>query len=436
MAKSSYQMPRLDISSLPGPESIERRELENGITILARENFASPSVVINGYLQANGLEETEATAGLSDLAVSALMRGTQAQSFHEIYESIESIGASLQLASGKHSVSFFGKGLVDDLDLLLKLLADVLQKPAFPEAHVKRLKGEMLTGIALRDQDTGSMAQLAFNKLAYPGHPYSIPSSGYAKSISGFEVKDLKAYHRKWIGPQGMVVAVVGALPAKKAADAVQAVLGAWRQPKQAQPPALPPVLHPQGLLEKEIFIPGKSQCDIVLGAPGPSRYEKDYLAAALGNNILGRFGMFGRIGERVRETEGLAYYAYSSVSGGPGPGAWEVIAGVNPSNRHRAIDLIRDEIRKFIKSKVKPEELLENKTNFIGRLPMQLEANEGVARALVHLERYQLGLDYYQRYPERISSISREEVLAAARRYLDPDNLVVAVAGPVGDGA
>jgi zinc protease len=364
------------------------------------------------------------------------MRGTKSKSFHEIYESIESIGASLHLSAAKHSVSFFGKGLVDDLGLLLELLADVLQRPAFPKVHVERLKGQMLTGIALRDQDTGSMAQLTFNQLAYPGHPYSIPSSGFAQSIAGINVQDLKDFHQKWMGPKGMVLAVVGALPAKKAADAVQAALGAWQQPTQAEPSALPIIEPPQGLIEKEVFIPGKSQCDIVLGTHGPSRYEKDYLAAALGNNILGRFGMYGRIGERVREAEGLAYYAYSSISGGPGPGAWEVIAGVNPANRQRAVDLIRAEIRRFVGSKVKPEELLENKTNFVGRLPLQLEANEGVARALVHLERYRLGLDYYQRYPELISNISREEVLAATRRYLDPDNLVVAIAGPVGEGA
>ena len=166
------------------------------------------------------------------------------------------------------------------------------------------------------------------------------------------------------------------------------------------------------------------------MGAVGPSRYHPEFLAAALGNNILGRFGMFGRIGSQVREAAGLAYYAASSLAGGPGPGAWKAIAGVNPVNIDRAIDLIRDEIRKFVTNGVTQEELTDNQAYFIGSLPLQLESNEGVAGGLIHVERYGLGLDYYQRYPELISSISREQVLEVAKEFLSPDDMVIVIAG------
>jgi zinc protease len=169
----------------------------------------------------------------------------------------------------------------------------------------------------------------------------------------------------------------------------------------------------------------------LIIGAPGPSRFDPGYLAAALGNSILGRFGLFGRIGDRVRESAGLAYYSYSSVSGGPGPGAWQVMAGVNPVNVEKVIELIRDEIRIFSKDRVSVDEITDNQANFIGRLPLQLETNEGVAGALIHLERYQLGLDYYQRYPQIIAEITRDEILEIAHKFLDPDHLVIAIAGP-----
>jgi len=155
-----------------------------------------------------------------------------------------------------------------------------------------------------------------------------------------------------------------------------------------------------------------------------------------LGNNILGRFGLFGRIGDAVREAAGLAYYAYSTLTGGPGPGPWQVIAGVNPANAERAIELTLHELKRFVDERVTKQELTDNQANFIGRLPLQLESNEGVAAALVNIERYGLGLDYYQRYPGLIASITRDEILEAARRFIDPDKLVIAIAGPEGDPA
>ena len=156
-----------------------------------------------------------------------------------------------------------------------------------------------------------------------------------------------------------------------------------------------------------------------------------DYLAASLGNNILGQFAMMGRIGKAVREKAGLAYYAASSLGGGQGPGPWEVSAGVDPHAIDPAIELICQEIRRFTQEPVTDEELLDSQANYIGRLPISLESNVGVASALLNLERYQLGLDFYRRYPDLVRSITPEQVLQAARHYLDPDRLAIAVAGP-----
>jgi zinc protease len=151
-----------------------------------------------------------------------------------------------------------------------------------------------------------------------------------------------------------------------------------------------------------------------------------------IGNSILGRFGMFGRIGEAVRESEGLAYYSFSTLSGGLGPGPWMVIAGVNPRNIQRAIELIRREVGRFVQTKVTQTELTDNQASLIGRLPLQLESNEGVASALMNIEIYGLGLDYYQHYPGIVGAVTREQVLETARRFLHPDRLAIAVAGPL----
>jgi len=96
-----------------------------------------------------------------------------------------------------------------------------------------------------------------------------------------------------------------------------------------------------------------------------------------------------------------------------------------------RAIDLVKEELRRFVNEPVTDAELEDNKSNFIGRLPLMLESNSGVANSLLNLERFDLGLDYLQSYPQRIRAITREDILAAARTYIDPEKLVIISAGP-----
>lgn len=426
----------LDVRSFPGPETIRREPLPNGLVVMARENFSSPSVVVVGYLAAGALDEKPEQAGLADLTASALTRGTSRRSFREIYETLESSGASLGVGAGTHNLSFRAKALAEDLPLLLELLAEVLQQPTFPEAEVDRLRGEKLTGLGIRDQDTESVAQMAFEELAYPGHPYRLPSDGYRHTVERLKAKDLKRFHAGHFGPRGMLVTVVGAVPAAQAIDQVQAHFGSWSNPSQPAQAPLPPLPPIAGLLRKDMPIPGKSQCDLVLGAPGPSRLDPDYLAAALGNNVLGVFGLMGRLGKAVRKQAGLAYHASSHLGGGLGPTPWQIEAGVAPSNVERTLDLARLELRRFTTRRITAEELSDNQANFIGRLPLQLESNEGVASALMAIERYELPLDFYQQYPTLIREITPERVLRVAQRYLHPDRLAIAVAGSLASDA
>lgn len=433
MLESQTGLPDLDVNSLPGPDDISRQELPNGIVVLARESFTSPSVVISGFVRAGSDQVATEKAGLCDMTAYALSRGTVNRSFGEIHESLESIGAGLGFGTGNHSTGFRAKGLAEDLDLLLDVLSDVLRRPTFPAEQVDRLRGERLTALAIRDQNTSAVAQQTFDALIYPHHPYGVPSDGYRETVADLSPQDLRDFHRNCYGPRGMVITVVGGIERRRAVARVQEFFGEWENPGQMEAADLPPVDAPPGLLRENVPLEGKSQCDIVLGAPGPSRTDPGYLAASLGNNILGRFGLQGRIGDVVREKEGLAYHTNSTVAGGPGPGPWHVDAGVNPEKIERAIDLIRSEIGRFVTKRVTRGELEDNQAHFIGRLPLQLESNEGVSGALLQIERYQLGLDYLRRYPDLVAAVTRTQILETAARFLDPDRLGIGVAGPVG---
>jgi zinc protease len=417
--------------SLPGPEDVSRVELPNGIVVLARPNFNSPSVVISGYLPVGNLFDSDEKLGLASFVASALMRGTTARSFQEIYTALESIGASLGFNGGTHTTGFAGKALVEDLDLLLEILAESLRHPVFPVDPVERLRAQILTALSIRAQDTGEMASLTFDKIVYAGHPYSRPEDGYPDTVKAIRREDLQEFHKRFYGPRGMVIAIIGAVDPDRAIGKAAQILGDWENPERPELPALPALKSLEELATERVTIPGKFQADILIGSAGPQRRSPDYLAAALGNSVLGQFGMMGRIGEVVREKGGLAYYAYSTLAGGFGPGPWYVSAGVDPANVEQASYLIRQEIRRFVEQPVSQDELSDSQANFIGRLPLSLESNGGVAAALLNLERYDLGLDYYYRYADLVNVVTPDEVLETARCYLDPDGLAVAIAGP-----
>lgn len=417
--------------SLPGADNIHRRKLANGIVVLVRSNFNSPSVVVNGYLPAGSLFEQDDRLGLAGYTADALLRGTEQRSFHEIYDRLESAGANLHINGGVHTTGFGSQALAEDLDLLLELLAEALRQPTFPEEQIELLRARYLTSLAIRAQDTREMSSLIFDQIAYPGHPYARPDDGYPETIQAITREDLLKFHHTYYGPRGMVIAVVGAVEAEQVFNKVEGLLGDWQNPGQPMPANLPPNPAPAEPLTRKVDIPGKFQADVVVGVIGPERRAEDFVPAALGNNILGVFGMMGRIGESVREKAGLAYYAYSQLSGGMGPGPWYVSAGVDPANVEQAIELIRDEIERFSSQTVTAEELADSQSNFIGRLPLSLESNSGMASAILNLERYDLGLDYYRVYPEMVRKVSIEQILASAKHYWDVDRLAVAIAGP-----
>lgn len=417
--------------SLPGPDNIYREVLTNGITILTRSNFNSPSVVVTGYFGAGALFDPDDKLGLAEYTSYSLMRGTKKYTFDKIYNELESVGASLGFSSGVHTSGFNGRSLAEDLPLLLNLLAESLIEPTFPKDEVEKLRAQLLTGLAIRAQDTSDMASMIFDQILFKGHPYSRPEDGYPETIQNIKRSDLVRFRRDHYGPRGMVIAIVGAVEAEEAVRQVKRALGGWQVKGQKEAHVLPELKLLKKTVSKHYRIPGKSQSDLVIGTNGPRRRDPEYLSASLGNNILGQFGMMGRIGDVVREKSGLAYYAYSSLSAGTGPGSWEVSAGVNPQNVMRARQLIQDELHRFVEEGVTEDELADSKANFIGRLPLSLESNGGVANALLNIERHQLGLDYYRRYHLLVNEVTPENVLNTARKFIDVNRLAVAVAGP-----
>lgn len=423
-------LPAYDVKSLPGSDDIIHYSLPNGITLLIRINKVSPSVSVKGYLECGSILDPDKKLGLANLTAAAVTTGTQKQDFVSLHNIIESIGANLSVNGGTLTTNFSLQCLTEDLPTMIRLLSEVLQQPSFPLKQFKRLKAQYLTMLAIMAQDTAEMADFTFNEMIYAGHPYGRNEDGTPETINSIEIEDLREFHKSFFSPSGLVIAVVGAVNPDEVIRIVSDSLGMWETNSNTGKIAIPEAKVLDKPARKHIALEEKSQSDIVMGNLAPTRSSSDFMPCYLGNNILGQFGMMGRIGQSIRERSGLAYFAQSELSSGVGPGTWQFIAGVNPVNLEKAIDLIKDEIKKFIDNSVTDEELSDTKSYLVGRLPALHESNSGVAVSLLNLQRFDLGFDYLRHYPEMVYAITKEDILSVARKYLSLNSLAVASAG------
>jgi zinc protease len=420
------------VFSYPGPETIKRKKLSNGMLAVVYENHASPTWVIQGLIPGGNAREKRAQAGIAAVTAQMLHRGNVRYTFEEINEKIESIGANIAFSSGRHSTGFSGVSLVEDKETVLEILALSITRPTFPVEQFELLKGQILTVLQERDSDTGSVADMTFDKLAYPEeHPYSWPKDGYRKTIASLKVEDIEEFYRNCYTPEGGVVVVVGDVDAQEVFDDLERRFGGWKGSAEGCKEPDLSVSPPSEIRQERVTLPDKMQADMVLGTIAITRKSPDYFPAVVANTILGKFGMMGRLGESVREEQGLAYYVYSSVEANSAPSPWIVIAGVNPANVDKAVSSILAEIDRIREEPVSEEELKDSQDYIVGSMPLRLETNSYIARSLVDIAWYDLGWDYLQKYPDRVYGVSVEDVRSVTSRYLSTDAYILAVAGP-----
>ncbi|MBE7551376.1 MAG: insulinase family protein [Anaerolineales bacterium] len=412
--------------------TFQKYTLSHGITLIVKENHHAQSVVVRGHLHGGSNLDGPERVGLASFTTSVMRRGTERRTFAEINETIESIGASVYVNSGRHLTGFGGKSLAEDFNVLVEIMSDILLTPTFPAEEVEKVRGQIITGLKEAEDSPRSMAGRHFREILYGlDHPYGRSANGTLESIPSLSREDLLNFYQQTLHPHDGAIVVVGDVSSQAVYDTLEAALGQW-QPGHPPPDTTLP--EPAPLAEKVRYVhpmPNKSQADLVLGTIGPRRQDKDFYAAEVGDTILGQLGLGGRIGLNVRDKEGMAYYARTSLSGNLGPSPWTVYAGVNPTNLDKAVDLMLAEVRRFRTEAVSDQELADAKAYLTGTLPLQLESNEGVASLLLEAHLYQLGDDFIARYPDLINAVTPEEIQTAAQHYLSDEVFALAIAGP-----
>jgi zinc protease len=225
-------------------------------------------------------------------------------------------------------------------------------------------------------------------------------------------------------------VVVVGDVDVGQTAATVARVFGGWAAPT-APPVPFVEVAHQSARRRLVIPMMNKAQADVAYGFTTLTRTDPSYYACWLMNHAFGQYSMSGRLGDRIREKQGMAYYVYSSLDANLMAGPLLIRAGVSPENVDRAIASIDEEVGRLVRNGLTKTELDDSRRFLIHSMPRALETNASIANFLQSAELFGLGLDYDVRLPGLLESVTLEEANEVARRFLDSDRATVVIAGP-----
>jgi zinc protease len=407
-----------------------RQTLRNGTVVLAKESRTTPAVTILVGLRAGAFYDPPGREGTAALVARVLDRGTEAHSETFIADTLDGRGASLSVMAGRHQLTVSATCLAEDFDAIFSIVADVARRPLFGPKEVETRRAELLTAILQDEDDPAAVAVDVVMGRLYPNHPYGRRPRGTQATVQRLTRDDLVDFHRRYFTPEGTTIVVVGDVEQGDVMRAASRAFESWQVPR-APEPRLTPVASSADRNCHVVTMMNKAQTDIAYALVGLRRSDPEYYAAWVMNNALGQYALGGRLGDSIRERQGMAYYVYSSLDASLGEGPLMIRAGVSAADVDRSIASIDQELAAVRRDGLTAKELDESKSYLVGSIPRQLETNAGIAGFLLSAEFHGLGVDHDEQLPRLIEAISLDEVNQVAARLLNPTGAAIVVAGP-----
>ncbi|MEE8109515.1 MAG: pitrilysin family protein [bacterium] len=403
-----------------------RNVLPNGIVLLHSEQRSLPLVTVRIIFRAGSATEPADRAGLASLTARLLKEGTQERTATELAEAIDTLGGRIGIGASADTASGGITVLRSDLEEGMRLLAEMILRPVFPEKELRRKVKETIGRIERSKQNPASQARVAFRKALYGSHPYGRRVSGEVKTLRSITREDVVRFHRDHYRPGGAIVAAVGDVSLREIRELLDRIFAGW----SGSPPRMPRLRDPSFPGKREVIKIQRrvAQARVLFGHPGVRRDNPDYYAVRVMNYILGGGGFESRILSAIREEKGLAYSAWSYFSVGLYGGSFQAGLGTKNDTANRALDALFEQIRQIREKLVTEKELADAKAFLTGSFPLRLSGNRNIASLLTTIEMYGLGLDYVEKFPRLIGSVTREDALRVAKKYLHPDNGVLLV--------
>ncbi len=410
------------------PPAIQKFAVGKGITVYYIEDRELPTVNLVAYFRTGSLYEPEDKVGLASLTgtvmsspVTARMTGDQ------IDEELEYLAARVETNIGEEFGQFTLSCLKKDFQRVLEIGADILMTPAFSQEKIELAKNQMKESIRRRWDMPFSVANLIYMEKLYGAQsPYARRTT--ASTVDNISREDLLAFHKKYFVPNNMVVGITGDISSAEVKKAMDRAFQKWT-PKKIDFPAVPPV---EDRVKKVIYYVYKDtpQANIVLGHLGIKYNHPDQYKLEILDYVLGGGGFSSRLMRELRSNRGWTYGIYGGVFPGPDRGPFRIASTLRAEVLGEALPLIHTIVKSLQTEPIKDEEMEEAKNYMINSFVFNFESKLSILVQKISYLLRGYPEDYLEKYVDNIKKVTKEEVLEAARKHLEPDRMMVVVCG------
>ncbi len=407
---------------------VRRRRLRSGLTLLAAQTRAAPTLAVACSFEINQLNERPQDAGIANLVGDTLDEGTERWSGDELAELVEGLGGYLRVGANGAALQV----AAHDAKQAVAILKEVALRPKFPAKAFRRARALTISDLESELDDPRAVAGKRFRALVYGDHPYAREPKGSIETLDSLTPAKLKRFHEKWYTPDNALCVAVGAEDPEALLDLLEKTFKSWKG-EVAPVSEAPELLRPNGVVAEHIVY-DRAQVQVFLGHAGIRRSHPDYYRLMVMDHVLGTGpGFTSRIARSLRDEQGLCYAVGAGITGSAGrePGMFQAYNGTSPAQEETAIDGFLTEMRRIRMESPTEPELADVKAYLTGSYVWAMERNANLANFLVRAERFDLGDDFVERFPDFVNSVTVDEVRAVAEEHLDPDNYYLVTLGP-----
>lgn len=424
--------PALAVESPPAPgaprdfrvPSKETLRLPNGLAMTFIDYGRVPKVTVLAVVRTGNIDEGEHT-WLADVAVEMLKEGTETRSASDIAEQAAGMGGTLNVGAGAEQTTVGISVLSEYAVPAMKLVADVLRRPRFPESERPRVLANFERILAVARSDPQGLADEALARLVYGDHPFgrTLPKDG---QLAGYDMAAIRGFHARNFGAARTHVYVAGRFDRPALEAALNEAFGDWTEGAPAT--VLPP--HPAEALQVALIdTPGAPQSSVRIAVPVPNPVSPDYFQTTVTNSLLG--GTFSsRITTNIREDKGYSYSPNSSIAARRGSALWVMGAEVTSEHTAAAITEIFKEVDRLQRETPPVEELKAVQTYRSGLFVISNSSPNGVLGQFAFMDLHGLPDDFLTHWVRSIHAVTPEQVSAVTRQYIQNGRMTIVIAG------
>ncbi len=409
------------------PESWSGK-LANGMAVYGIEQAELPLVEFNIVLKGGHLFDSFDKNGVANLMTDIMMEGTKNKTPEQLEEEIELLGASINMYTGRESITISANTLARNYEKTLALVQEILLEPRWDEEEFARIKTRTINGIKRNLANPNVVAGEVFNKLLYgEDHIFSQPTSGTVASVESLTIDDLKAYYNKYYSPTVARFHIVGDVSESKVLASLSELEQNWKA-RDVSVPTYEIAEQPEQAELYFVDIPNAKQSVINIGYLAKKRTDDDFFAATVMNYKLG--GSFnGNVNMILREEKGYTYGARTFFRGSEIVGPFVATASVRTNATLESVQIFKEEMEKY-REGISEEDLKFTKNALLKSNARRFETYGALLDMIETMSAYGLSPDYIEKEQEVIKNMTLEQHRELAQKYIVPDKMIYLVVG------